>query len=155
MGRPLTLHSGSGFSFVKRGMTGMTTGELASRAGVKVATIRFYERRGLLRAPARTPSGYRQYGPDEVERVRFVRRAQGLGFTLDEIQDLLALRVEHVSACAAVAARAREKLDRVERKVREVERMKQVLERLVFACEAREPTNDCPILAVLEEGKDA
>lgn len=133
----------------------MTIGELASRAGVKVATIRFYERRGLLKAPARTPSGYRQYGLDEVERVRFVRRAQGLGFTLDEIQELLALRVENVSACAAVETRAREKLDKVERKVRELERMKQVLERLVSACEAREPTDDCPILAMLEEAKDA
>ena len=133
----------------------MTIGELASRAGVKVATIRFYERRGILKSPARTPSGYRRYEQEEVERVLFVRRAQGLGFTLGEIQELLALRVEHGSTCGAVETRAREKLDRVKLKVRELERMKQVLERLVSACEAREPTEECPILAVLEEATHA
>ncbi|GMR13547.1 MAG: Zn(2+)-responsive transcriptional regulator [Gemmatimonadota bacterium] len=130
---------------------GLTIGALADAAGVGRETVRFYERKGLLADPPRTDSGYRSYPPESVERLRFIRRAQGLGFTLEEISELLALRVDEVAACGTVEARAREKLAKVAQKLTELRRMKRALERLVDACEAREPTSDCPILEELEE----
>ncbi len=136
-------------------MSCMRIGEVAARAGVNVQTVRYYERRGILPPPPRSPSGYRQYGPDAVSRVRFVKRAQDLGFSLAEIQDLLGLRVEETSACSLVEARVREKIGQVERKIRELEGMKRVLEELVEACRARRPTEECPILYSLEGDEDA
>lgn len=129
----------------------MTIGMLARAAGVGRETVRFYEREGLLPEPPRSASGYRRYPPDSVERLRFIRRAQGLGFTLQEIGDLLALRVDEVAACGAVEARARRKLESVAQKLTELRRLKRALERLVAACAAREPTSDCPILEEIEE----
>jgi len=129
----------------------LTIGELATRAGVNVQTVRYYERRGLIPKPARTRSGYRQYRPEAADRLRFIRRAQDLGFSLEEIAELLALRVRHASACATVEGRAREKIAIVDRKIGELRRMKGTLERLAAACQAREPTSDCPILEALEE----
>ncbi len=129
----------------------LTIGQLAEQAGVNVQTVCYYERRGLLPQPARTGAGYRQYPPDAADRLRFIRRAQNLGFSLEEIAELLALRVKHASACAAVEARARDKIALVDRKIGELERMKRTLHRLASACEAREPTGDCPILEALEE----
>ena len=128
----------------------LTIGALAAAAGVGRETVRFYERKGLLEAPPRSPAGYRHYSVTVVGRLRFIRRAQGLGFTLKEISDLLALRVDEVAACGT-EARAREKLSRVAEKLTELRRMKRALERLVEACLAREPTSDCPILEELEE----
>lgn len=130
---------------------GLTIGQLAASAGVGRETVRFYERKGLVPDPGRTPSGYRRYPPDAVERLRFIRRAQGLGFTLEEIGDFLELRVDEVAACGAVEARARRKLESVAEKLAELERMRAVLERLVAACAAREPTSDCPILEEIED----
>ncbi len=129
----------------------LTIGQLANSAGVGRETVRFYERKGLIPDPGRTDSGYRRYPADAVERLRFIRRAQGLGFTLEEIGDFLELRVDEVAACGAVEARARQKLDSVAEKLTELRRMKKVLERLVAACAAREPTSDCPILEELED----
>ena len=131
--------------------SGLTTGALAEAAGVGRETVRFYERKGLLPEPPRTTSGYRDYPLESVGRLRFIRRAQGLGFTLDEIADLLALRVDEVAACGTVEARAREKLASVADKLTELRRMKKALERLVDACQSREPTSDCPILEELED----
>jgi len=133
-------------------VSALTTGGLAAAAGVGVETVRFYERRGLLPRPPRTASGYRQYPPDSVERLRFIRRAQGLGFTLEEIAELLELRVDEVAACPAVEASARAKIRRVEGKMSELQRIRDALGRLVAACEAREATSECPILEELEEG---
>ncbi|MGH7500411.1 MAG: MerR family DNA-binding protein [Longimicrobiales bacterium] len=86
--------------------------------------------------------------------MRFIRRAQGLGFSLEEIAELLALRVKHASACATVEARARGKIAIVERKIGELQRMRSTLERLAATCEARKPTNECPILEALQEQSD-
>ena len=130
----------------------LTIGALAAAAGVGVETVRFYERRGLLPRPPRTPSGYRQYSPAAVGRLRFIRRGQGLGFTLEEIGELLELRVDEVAACGAVEAGARAKMLRVEEKMAELQRIRDALGRLVAACERREPTGECPILEALEEG---
>lgn len=130
----------------------LTTGELAERAEVNVETVRYYERRGLLPEPPRTASGYRQYAPEAVARLRFIKRAQELGFSLEEIGVLLALRVRRTSGavCREVEARAKQKIELIEGKVRELERMRGSLERLVSACRARETTGDCPILEALE-----
>lgn len=129
----------------------LTIGALARAADVGVETVRFYERKGLLPPPPRTSSGYRQYPPDAAARIRFIRRAQSLGFTLEEIGELLELRVDEVEACHTVEARAREKLESVEAKLRELSRLREVLRGLVHACETREPTVECPILEVLEQ----
>jgi Hg(II)-responsive transcriptional regulator len=132
----------------------LTIGSLAKAADVGVETVRFYERKGLLPEPPRTPAGYRQYPADAVERLRFIRRAQGLGFTLEEISDLLELRVDEVAACGTVEMRARAKLASVDEKLAELTRIRAALERLVGACHAREPTCECPILEELEEHAD-
>ena len=129
----------------------LTVGALAGAAGVGRETVRFYERKGLIDEPPRTPAGYRRYPQDTVQRLRFIRRAQELGFTLGEIADLLALRVDEVSACGTVEVRAREKLEQVETKIADLRRIGASLHRLVDKCQAREPTSDCPILEELEE----
>lgn len=132
-------------------------GELARAADVGVETIRYYERRGLLARPPRRASGYRQYPPQAVHRVRFIRRAQALGFTLREIEELLALRVDDERSCADVRALARAKLEDIERRVAELQQMGRALERVARRCRGRGPTSECPILEVLddEEAVDA
>ncbi len=129
----------------------LTIGALAQAANVGVETVRFYERKGLLPEPPRTPSGYRQYPGDTVDRLKFIRRAQGLGFALREILELLDLRVDEVAACGPVEAQAREKLEQVAGKIEELRRIETALQRLVVACEAREPTGECPILEELDQ----
>jgi MerR family copper efflux transcriptional regulator len=129
----------------------LTIGDLAERAGVNVATVRYYERRGIIREPLRTASGYRQYDASTVDRIRFVKRAQELGFTLDQIGDLLELRVTDPEACPAVEKVARGKLAEVESKIAELTRLKDVLEGLIRACGDREVTRECPVLLILEE----
>ncbi len=129
----------------------LTTGQLARASGVGVQTVRYYERIGLLRSPPRTAGGYRQYDSSDVQRLRFVRSAQELGFTLAEIQDLLALRVEPGKSCAAVADTADRAMARVDDKVRELKAMRRALSRLRIACDEQSPTGDCPILEALED----
>jgi len=129
----------------------LTISKLAAAGGVGRETIRYYERKGLLAPPPRSAAGYRHYPPDTVARLRFIRRAQELGFTLAEITDLLGLRIDEVAACGTVEARAREKLVNVEDKIGDLRRISDALTRLVEKCEAREPTSDCPILEELEE----
>lgn len=131
-------------------MDGITTGELADRADVNVQTVRYYERRGLLPEPPRTDAGYRRYGPEDVRRLRFIRRAQELGFTLDEIGELLELRVEDGSRCRPVERKAREVLGRVEEQMTDLRRIHEALVELVRKCEAAEPTEPCPILAAID-----
>jgi len=89
----------------------LRTGEVAAQAGVNVQTLRYYERRGLLKEPERRPSGYREYSPDAVLLIRFIKRAQELGFTLAEIEDLLRLRNDHSARCSEVRAAAQAKIE--------------------------------------------
>jgi Hg(II)-responsive transcriptional regulator len=131
-----------------------TIGQVASAADVNIQTIRYYERRGLFPNPRRTPSGYRQYAEEAVPRLRFIKHAQDLGFTLQEIQELLGLRVRHGAACDAVERKARQKIEVVQRRIRDLQRMKRTLERLAAACAARRPTDECPILDALEDHAD-
>ncbi len=129
----------------------LTIGQVAAAADVNIQTVRYYERRGLVPAPRRSPAGYRQYGGDAVSRLRFIKRAQDLGFSLAEVRELLTLRIRHGSACDVVERKARGKIELVEAKIRELERLKRTLEGLAASCAARQPTDECPILEALED----
>lgn len=129
----------------------LTIGQVAAAAAVNIQTIRYYERRGLFTSPGRSPAGYRQYPEEAVHRLRFIKQAQELGFTLKEIQQLLALRVRHGAACDAVERQTRQKIELVERKIRDLERIRRTLEQLAAACASRRPTEECPILEAFED----
>jgi len=130
----------------------MTIGEAAREAEVNIETIRYYERRGLLRQPARTPSNYRVYTADGVRRVRFIRRAQELGFTLQEIADLLALRATTGTKATDVRRRAEAKVCDIDDKVRTLTAMRQTLTTLICECSATRSSGACPILEALDTG---
>ena len=131
--------------------SGLTIGQLAKAVGVNVQTIRYYERRRLLSPTVRTPSGYRMYGDEAIQRLRFIKNAQALGFTLEEIAGLLNLRVDSAASCGDVQRRAQAKLARVEAKLKDLESMAGVLKDLIKSCRAGQPTDRCPILKSLEE----
>ena len=128
----------------------LTIGQLARRADVGVETVRFYEREGLLKEPARRPSGYRQYDEIVVDRLRFIRRAKQLGFTLKEIKELLSLRLDPATTCADVKSRAEAKLDDIAAKIRTLQRMKRALVKLTKACGGHGAASECPILEALD-----
>ena len=132
-------------------MGALTISQIASAAAVNVQTVRYYERRGLVPKPPRSGSGYRQYSPETVSRLRFIRHAQELGFSLAEIQELLALRVRPGAACETVARRTRQKLELVSEKIAHLQRLKEVLDRFSTACDSRATTEDCPVLYALED----
>ena len=111
--------------------TKLTVGVLAERSGVGIETLRFYEREGLLPTPARSRAGYRLYSEDTVERVRFIRRAKELGFTLEEIVELLALKVTHGKSCHSVRDRALAKLSDMDRKLKDLRQMRRALNAVV------------------------
>ncbi len=133
-----------------RRMEYLTVGQLAVRAGVKKSTLRFYERRGLLSPSARSPSGYRLYTPDAVATVKFIRRAQGLGFSLEEIAELLALRRTSSLSRDQVRRLAIEKIREIGERIAVLQALKGALEELLAACGRSEDTRGCPILSVLE-----
>lgn len=128
----------------------LSTGELAERAGVNRQTLRYYERRGLLPPPPRTDAGYRQYPPSSLSRILFIKRAQDLGFTLDEIDELLSLRVRSGERCDDVRQRAVRRRRGIDRKIAQLLRLRDVLDKLIGRCEAERETPDCPILEALE-----
>lgn len=131
-------------------MDSLTIGALAKRAGVGVETVRFYERRGLVRRPPRTRSGYRSYPEEAVRRIRFIRNAQALGFTLQEVKDLLELRVAAGTSCAAVRSRASAKVADVKKRLADLDRIRVALERLIAVCPGRGALADCTILEALD-----
>lgn len=128
----------------------VTIGEMAKNAGVGVETVRFYEREGLLPEPPRRPSGYRHYSPETVRRLLFIRRTKDLGFSLDEIRELLGLRVNPRTSCGEVKRRAEGKIADIEKKMAELHRMRKALSRLASSCSGRGPTSACPILDAME-----
>ena len=128
-------------------MSDMTIGRLAAAAGVNVETIRFYQRTGLMRSPVRPLRGVRHYAEGDVARLRFIRRAQELGFSLAEVGQLLAL--EDSRSCTAVRALAARKLGLVEAKLADLARMREVLADLVAKCDRRRGQVACPIIATL------
>lgn len=132
----------------------LTTGEVAERAGVNVQTVRYYERRGLIPEPPRSSGGFRQYRPEHVARIRFIKRAQELGFTLEEAHELLSLRATPDADRADVRAVAQEKRDEVQQKIDDLQRIQATLNHLITACEGHGSTDDCPILHALEDHPD-
>ena len=130
-------------------MANLRTAEVAERAGVNVETLRFYERKGILPAPPRRASGYRDYPPETVERVRFIKRAQELGFSLREVQELLELRQTGRAKAGRVRKVAETKLEEIEHKIRDLEAMKQSLSDLLCACNGRTTVAACPIIESL------
>ena len=129
----------------------LTTGEVAERADVNVQTVRYYERRGLLPEPPRSSGGFRQYSPEHADRIRFIKRSQELGFTLDQAHELLQLRVTADADRADVRAVAQDKIDEVESKIQDLRRLHDTLKELVAACEGHGSTGECPILHALED----
>ncbi len=126
-------------------------GEVAAEAGVNIQTLRYYERRGLLREPQRSPSGYRAYPADAVRVVRFIKQAQALGFTLDDIEGLLQLAAGEPRNCRAVRRIARTKIGELERKIAMLGAMRASLLHLVKTCDRTRGRRDCPLLEALEE----
>lgn len=127
-------------------MKGLTIGKVAKKALVNIETIRYYERQGLIPLPPRRESGYRQYPEDTVDRVRFIKRAQELGFSLKEVAELLSLRVGPDATCGDVKKLADVKIAEIDGKIRTLERMKDALTRLVETCEESRQAEECPIL---------
>jgi MerR family mercuric resistance operon transcriptional regulator len=128
----------------------LTIGQVARRAGVGVETVRFYERRGLVEEPLRKESGYRQYTAEVVSRLRFIRRAKELGFSLAEISELLALRLDPSATRADVRQRAKAKIADIEAKIGDLQRMREALQKLTAACRGHGPASACPILEALD-----
>ena len=129
----------------------LTIGHLAQLGGVNLETIRYYERRGLIPKPGRTAAGYRQFPPDAARRLRFIKRAQELGFSLDEVRELLALGADPRQNRASIRARANVKIDDINRKIAALTAMKETLHELVNRCEHCGPSADCPIVASLDQ----
>lgn len=128
-------------------LEGMTIGVFASAAGVGVETIRFYQRKRLIAAPRREYGKIRRYGPSDVSRVMFVKSAQRLGFSLDEIGDLL--RLEDGTHCADARALAEHKLQTVRAKLADLRLMEAALARLVRQCRTRAGVVSCPLIEAL------
>jgi MerR family mercuric resistance operon transcriptional regulator len=131
-------------------MKSLTTGQLAKHAEVHIETIRYYERRGLLERPPRTDSGYRLYPKEAILRIRFIRHAQELGFSLQEIGELLCLRHDGKTPCSEVKKRADKKIQDIEQKLVLLRKMKNALMNLTKDCSGRGPVSQCPILEALE-----
>ncbi len=131
-------------------MKSLTIGMVARRAGVGVETVRFYEREGLLERPARRESGYRQYGEEVVARLRFIRRAKDLGFTLTEIKELIASSHDPQATRADLRSRAVAKVADIEGRVRDLLRIKGALETLTASCDGHGSLAGCPILHALD-----
>ena len=125
----------------------LTIGRLAQEAGVNVETIRYYQRRGLMVEPDKPANGHRRYAADAVRRVRFVKRAQALGFTLEEITGLLELDEAH--ACAETRGLAAHKLHVIEDKLADLNAMRKALKMLLRRCDTGSPAGACPIIQAL------
>lgn len=129
----------------------LRSGQLAAAAGVNLQTLRYYERRGLLKPAGRRPSGYREYAPDAVRRLRFIKRAQELGFTLREIHELLALRAGTAGQRERTRTAVAGKLAEMDGKIRDLKAMRKTLAALADTCACGETTGACPILTALDE----
>ncbi len=129
-------------------MPGQTIGDLARRTGTKVETIRYYERIGLLPAPARTGGNYRAYDEGQVGRLSFIRRARDLGFPLDDVRELLSLSDRRDRSCAAVDVIARQHLAEVERKIADLTMLRDELAGIIGQCR-QDTIADCRIIEAL------
>lgn len=123
---------------------------LAERGGVNLQTIRYYEREGLLPKPPRLKSGYRMFPETAVQRVRFIKRAQELGFQLSEVRQLLSIQIDPAKECSDVQRLAKAKVEDIEARIRTLQSMRRVLSNLADACPGRGPSSECPILESME-----
>lgn len=128
--------------------TELSIGKLAKNAGVNIETIRYYQRRGLLDKPSKPLGGHRRYTLEQTKRVRFIKRAQALGFTLDEVRALLSL--DAACACDETRALAVRKMNLIEQKIANLTAMQQALSGLVQRCDAGNNHADCPIIDTLD-----
>ncbi len=131
-------------------MRPLTIGKVSRLTGIGVETIRFYEKSGLIDAPPRTGSGYRQYPESTAARIRFIRHAKELGFTLNEIKGLLHLRLNPTTSCDEVRHIAEEKRLNVRAKIESLKGMERALGELIGACAVGGPTGECPFLEAME-----
>jgi MerR family mercuric resistance operon transcriptional regulator len=125
-------------------------GEAARRAKVNKETVRYYEKRGLIPEPDRRRSGYRIFTQRHIDQIRFIKRAQELGFTLSEIKELLELRLDENTTCSEIKSEAQEKYQDVAKKIKDLLRIKETLIELIDSCAGEGPKRDCPILGALE-----
>ncbi len=132
-------------------MKTLSIGELAKAADVGIEAIRFYEKRELLPRPERSPAGYRRFPQTTVDRLRFIRRAKHLGFTLEEIAELLTLHDDPNSDRASVKSMTKSKLKHIEQKLADLERMRKVLSQLSAECSGHGPVSGCPIIEALSK----
>lgn len=132
----------------------MLSSQVAAAAGVNVQTLRYYERRGLLPEPERSESGYRTYDVEAVRTVRFVKRAQQLGFTLEEIDSLLELASGGPENCEAARSLATEKVEQLEQKIATLAAMRDSLHQLVTTCSRTRTRRVCPLLEAIEVGAE-
>ncbi|OGA25759.1 MAG: hypothetical protein A3I02_15905 [Betaproteobacteria bacterium RIFCSPLOWO2_02_FULL_67_26] len=126
-----------------------TIGDVANAAGVGVETVRYYERRGLVPQPGRGLGSIRRYGSDHVSRIRFIKRAQALGFSLEEVETLLAL--EDGTDRRSIRRIAAARLEETKRRIADLRRIEHVLAHLLHECEAHGKSPACPIIAAIEE----
>jgi MerR family transcriptional regulator, mercuric resistance operon regulatory protein len=129
----------------------MRRGELAQRSGCNIETVRFYEKRGFLPPPPRTAAGHRDYAPEHLKRLTFIRRSRELGFTLDEVRGLLALVDRSDWTCAEVRAMTVEHLADVRRKIADLEQLARILDDIAAQCEGG-AVPDCPVIEALSQG---
>ena len=128
----------------------MTRGVLAHRSGIGAQTILYYERIGLLDEPRRNRAGHRVYEPEDLTRLVLIRRAQEIGFSLEDIRELLSLRLQEVAECSQVERRAARRLVDVRNRIRDLERMEQGLKELIASCRENPFKASCPVYEVLE-----
>lgn len=126
-------------------------GKLARRAGVNIQTVHYYERRKLILPVGRRESGYRVYDDETLKRLRFIRHAKELGFTLEEIRGLLDLSIDAAVSCDSVREKATHKLKDVDEKIKALGSIRRILKELINACNKRRPTEKCPILKSIGE----
>ena len=132
----------------------MRSGEVAQQAGVNPQTLRYYERRGLLEEPPRRPSGYRSYAADTIDRLRFVKRAQQLGFTLAEVEALLHLASGGPASCDQARTMATEKVAELDAKIESLQAMRKALDRLIDTCDLPRGSRKCPLINALQQPRD-
>ncbi|HYS56503.1 MAG TPA: MerR family DNA-binding protein [Thermoanaerobaculia bacterium] len=128
----------------------MTIGEVAKASGVGVETVRFYERKRLIPQPRRPTAGRRQYDEEIARRIRFIRRAQDLGFSLTEVKQLLDLRLDARRSCSEVKAEAEAKIAAIDARIASLRKMRKSLRSLASSCSGEGSTSACPILDVIE-----
>ncbi len=137
------------------GTTTFKIGEVARKAQVNKETVRYYEKRDLIPKPDRRRSGYRIFTQRHIDQIRFIKRAQELGFTLSEIKELLELRMDEGTTCSEIKAEAERKYSDVVDKLNDLQRIKETLVELIDSCDKSGPIGECPILEALEGENEA